>query len=362
MKKTTAMETARQRLGTVANQANVCMPGVPRHLFGEGSGPPTASIDGAVVQNPDELAHRWLTLLDTHLTRPPGQAVSPQQPLVRLPDWKNFRASLRNGFVGDLQYCHMLAAPHVYVNDRLQHPSQPHHMVVLQLSGTSTFVGDGGTARVRPGDFLLLHGTRHIRVEHETQIEQLALHNPLAPEDAMQFGLHSMQFRAASGALGRLTFRWLRDACLTPELNASGASMEVKPLLTRLLLQVFGNTDDPSRETNARLTRQSIEDYIRQRIKDSELNPAHIAAAFGCSVRTLHRTFGGSASGSLERFLWQARIEACTQALRNPQEAKTTLLEIALRHGFTSPAHFSALFRRMHGMTPSEYRRRCLEI
>jgi AraC-like DNA-binding protein len=40
--------------------------------------------------------------------------------------------------------------------------------------------------------------------------------------------------------------------------------------------------------------------------------------------------------------------------------ASRTLTDIALELGFSSPAHFSTLFREAFEMTPSEYRRNFL--
>jgi AraC-like DNA-binding protein len=56
-------------------------------------------------------------------------------------------------------------------------------------------------------------------------------------------------------------------------------------------------------------------------------------------------------------FINAARIEAACQALNDPKEAGTTVLEIAYRVGFASLGPFNRAFRAETGMSPTEYRR-----
>lgn len=51
------------------------------------------------------------------------------------------------------------------------------------------------------------------------------------------------------------------------------------------------------------------------------------------------------------------RPEACRVAFDDPRLARRSIIEIALACGFTSPAHFSRVFRACSGLSPSEYRR-----
>jgi AraC family transcriptional regulator len=44
------------------------------------------------------------------------------------------------------------------------------------------------------------------------------------------------------------------------------------------------------------------------------------------------------------------------QAQRLIRETSRSLIEIALEVGYTSPSHFAQVFRRMVGLTPTEFR------
>ena len=55
-------------------------------------------------------------------------------------------------------------------------------------------------------------------------------------------------------------------------------------------------------------------------------------------------------------YLTRARIEAAAQLLTLDPESSVT--DIAFRCGLQSSRYFSNVFRKQHGQTPSDYRRR----
>lgn len=55
-------------------------------------------------------------------------------------------------------------------------------------------------------------------------------------------------------------------------------------------------------------------------------------------------------------YLLARRVSACRAAFDDPRCAQRSITDIALASGFTSPTHFSRVFRSHVGMSPSEYR------
>lgn len=102
----------------------------------------------------------------------------------------------------------------------------------------------------------------------------------------------------------------------------------------------------------ARLT--AIHRYVEAMLLDPGLRVETVAAQFGLSRRSLYRAFApfdGFAAYVKERRLRRAR-----QALLSPASRHLSIAEIALRHGFTNPEHFTRAFRTLFGMTPREVR------
>jgi transcriptional regulator GlxA family with amidase domain len=92
---------------------------------------------------------------------------------------------------------------------------------------------------------------------------------------------------------------------------------------------------------------------------ESNLHRAHtvetLAARAGMSLRTFARRFREQTGTTALQWLVAARIRRAQELL---EESETSIDKTAFLVGFTSPVTFRARFRRMVGLTPTEYRRR----
>jgi AraC-like DNA-binding protein len=95
--------------------------------------------------------------------------------------------------------------------------------------------------------------------------------------------------------------------------------------------------------------------HIDSNLTDARLGPARIAAAFGISVRTLHKLFHDRDQSVGQRLL-KERLKRCHDDLTRPDLERTPIKEIALRAGFRSQAHFASAFRRAYRTTPTALR------
>lgn len=316
-------------------------------------------VEGVACAQAERVPDCWLALLRRHLLDARRWARGAVPPRVQLADTRSFRGRIRSGRLGPLRYCHLQMTPHVFVDGEIPPTRGGGHMVVLQLAGTSVFSDGGSPLRLRPGEMLLIGSAASLRVEHQSSVEQIVLLRPLPRQQAAALLGHALRLCSADDGLARLTFRWIADACLGMQWEGCEAVDDVALALSRLIAEVLRDDrgSPPTGDTRA-LTRERIEAFIAGHFADPGLNAASIAAAFGCSVRTLHRAFQRGGEASLARCLWRLRVEACAAALRTPEAAALSLTDLALQCGFASPAHFSGLFRGTYGESPSANRRR----
>jgi len=126
-------------------------------------------------------------------------------------------------------------------------------------------------------------------------------------------------------------------------------------------LELLRATVEPSLPTSRSATREAmraeIRRYIRTHMQDPELDPATIARAYSISVRALHALFE-DADASVAGLVRSERLARCAEDLQRPNAGSVT--EIAFRWGFCDAAHFSRVFKRAFGATPSEVRRAAL--
>lgn len=90
--------------------------------------------------------------------------------------------------------------------------------------------------------------------------------------------------------------------------------------------------------------------YIHRNLDDPDLCLDNMAAAHRVSSRTITRAFarrGQTAMG----MVWQLRIEASRSALIEGRARSVT--EAAFDHGFSDTSHFSRVFHKAFGYTPS---------
>jgi AraC-like DNA-binding protein len=79
-----------------------------------------------------------------------------------------------------------------------------------------------------------------------------------------------------------------------------------------------------------------------------------LARSAHCSISKLVRIFRTETGLSLHAYRQHVRIRASLQLLK---ESSCDLSDAAVQLGFANHSHFTTVFRRHFGMTPSEYRR-----
>lgn len=95
--------------------------------------------------------------------------------------------------------------------------------------------------------------------------------------------------------------------------------------------------------------------FIDRHLADPGLSVAHLAQELNLSKRHLSRVFAGSDSTVAQAIL-QQRLRHARGLLTDPGTAHLTAAEVGLRSGFTSPSHFSRVFRGHFGMSPTQAR------
>jgi len=140
-----------------------------------------------------------------------------------------------------------------------------------------------------------------------------------------------------------------------PTMNR-GAREASAALVTELLrpLDSLHGAGEQARPRPSLELRERALDYIDTQLGDPKLGPAVVAAAHGVSVRTLYNALD-SLGMTLGAYIRTRRLARCRDDLLSSSDPVGV---IARRWGFSSLAHFSRVFQRHYGVSPSRIRRR----
>ncbi|MFB4312355.1 helix-turn-helix domain-containing protein [Actinomadura sp. GTD37] len=226
----------------------------------------------------------------------------------------------------------------------------------LVLKGEAVFFHSGGCLTVGPGDIVLYDTARPYLFGFSTPMRKLLLD---VPREVFAERFRSSLLPAPVALSASRTSpasRTLRS--LLHNLASGGGPDHAEDLALELLglLAAERAGDRPASPTRL-LHLLVAKDYIDRHLHDPGLSARRVASALGISVRHLSRVFEPEgltpARYVLDRLLTRANAE-----LADPESARTTVAEIAHRHGFASQAHFTRVFRERFGRTPGAARPR----
>ena len=96
-----------------------------------------------------------------------------------------------------------------------------------------------------------------------------------------------------------------------------------------------------------------ISNYIRDNISNPNLSVASIADHFNISQAYLLRVFKHETGSGVLDYIHQCRIDIAKDLLKNTSH---TVKEIAVEVGYTNALTFMRAFKRLEGITPTNYR------
>lgn len=222
------------------------------------------------------------------------------------------------------------------------------------LAGTLVYTQDGMTETVHPGEIYVMHPGAdivfHVEEHNSFHRHRLMICGTLARE--LDLGLHLYGcnvFRLAEPGefLARIQEIAARIEAHNPEEAAEISSMTYR-LITGFAAEYSRNRMAAVPESLGRILREMREDPAGFRtIRET-------AEAHGMEVHMLMRLFQKHLGMSPLEYRNRLRMEA---AGRLTAHSDRSMKEIAEQLGYRNSLYFSTAFRRVFGLSPSEYRR-----
>ncbi len=117
--------------------------------------------------------------------------------------------------------------------------------------------------------------------------------------------------------------------------------------------QSDGLIDQETRSTILKTAKQRVQEQALYR--DSDLTLSTLAEEIGVSPHYLSETLNQHSGKNFNQFINEYRVAEVCQTLE--QESERKLFDLALDAGFSSKSSFNAIFKKLTGETPSQYRK-----
>lgn len=208
---------------------------------------------------------------------------------------------------------------------------------------------------LHPGDMVIWNGWQAVEVEVVEPFQKRTL---LFPRDRVlavcpRFEEIEDLPPLRDSAPARLLVRYLNAlAHELPDLDTAASTAAADAALELLRAAVEPGVPT-TRESRRAALRAEIRRYVHAHLRDPDLGPESIARAHAVSVRALHAVFE-DCDESVAGLVRHERLTRCMEDLQAPGGGSVT--EIAFRWGFRDAAHFSRVFKREFGVSPSDVR------
>jgi AraC family transcriptional regulator len=244
---------------------------------------------------------------------------------------------------------------------RLVHESQ--FVVMMLQPGTMNLSIDGRpTERLEymAGDIALCR--RHI----------VGLVESPDPMKKLRFELSDLHLNEAAGDANReielQSIPKLKDPrirALMTAVNIERASgfpsgqlflQSIEVALAAVLVQTYSLSMKARRPIKGGLSdvgRRNVIDLVRSRISE-DISLADMAAVTGLSITHFSHIFKKSMGESPHQFVLQQRVQCAKELLVS---LNLRMIDIALACGFKTQQHFARIFRKVCGLSPTEYQR-----
>jgi AraC-like DNA-binding protein len=228
--------------------------------------------------------------------------------------------------------------------------------LLLQVRGESMVVVDGKRAVLCPGDSTLLDGAANFSIELGRDYEQLLFQLPRDVVTRRHEPLLGLVGRALRGQEPGHALVFDAVSAIARHLDALSEAGRAQTLdsIVALLGALAPERADVS-ASERHLARALID--LEAHLSDPDLSAEVLASWQGLSRRRLDAVFAEQGQ-SVERRIWDRRLERIATDLQDPSKRALRLIDVALSWGFNSEAHFSRAFRSKFGEAPSVYRRR----
>lgn len=234
-------------------------------------------------------------------------------------------------------------------------------LVTMQKEGVATVAQGGRENRIEAGDIVMVDLTRPFEIEsgeiltHSIYLDPGQLRELMPQAEALT--ALPIKSRNGPGAMFRAIFDELFALAPALEENLEDRIAAMLPHALATALCSLKQADETLPSRMRVLHKQRVRQYIREHLRQANLNPEVIGQAVKLSPRSIYELFTDEPLPVM-KWIWAERLDRCHRELAVSALRSRPIGEIAYSWGFSNVAHFSRAFRERFGLSPREHRKR----
>jgi AraC family transcriptional regulator len=234
-----------------------------------------------------------------------------------------------------------------------------------QLTRRREWSGDSVVGTIRPRQFHLIPGNEPTEWQRHGSSDMLTVHVRQDLVDRVASDLLSRSVKNYSvdlplGATDPLLEQMVLAALSTLRRPEDGSSVlyvdSLAYMLATHLVHTYGAVPTVASEHEPVLTGpgvRRIPDLVEAHLAE-DLSVDVLAREAGLAPRAFARAFRRQFGTPVHQYVLERRLEKAKELLAATDES---IVEIALRTGFSSQSHLATAFRKLTGFTPKQYRK-----
>jgi len=277
-----------------------------------------------------------------------------------------FAASVRAHHLGALVVTQVDFDGQRFLRDKRRAVADGLDHYLVQLYAAGGLVGTAGDRErvLRAGDVQILDLGR----PSATEARASATIAIVVPRDTLRQALpaagdlHGLVLRG-DGSAGGLLADYMRALAARADTIAAADAAAIARATTGMIAACFHATAETRARARTQIeatTLERIQRHIAANLGAPGLHAEALCAAFRISRSQLYRLF--EPLGGVAAYIQEQRLVRAHAELSDPAHARRRIFEIAFDGGFASEAHFSRVFRRAFGLSPSEARARARDL
>ncbi|MET3473228.1 AraC-like DNA-binding protein [Novosphingobium sp. 1529] len=227
--------------------------------------------------------------------------------------------------------------------------------LVQQKAGTAFCREAGMEFRAQPGEIVIVDPSLKSSLESDGLCRFMALGIPRHVVETLENrGLNPLHnvIRKGSGVSSLLA--GTIDLLLKPAEPDHFTARTAYQVLSDLLSASLELQQQSSLDCERQLL-EEMRNWVMAHVGVTRVGVHEIAREFAFSDRSLYRLFARNGT-TPDRWLWSCRLDVARKRLARPI---ANITQIAFETGFKDVSHFSRMFRKTYGTTPSDFRARC---